>query len=140
MGTWNNRAGWQIYTGMNLLILAAALLLPSAAALNANEPLSMAVSPVQSFAPTNVTIRLHVQPDAVNRAVEVVDDSGEYYWSSSIQLDAADAPRTISFEVRDVPRGTYDVRATLISSARKAQAAVRQYVVVIDPAMTGATR
>ena len=124
---------------MRLLIFVAALLLPLAASLDANEPLSMAVSPLQSFAPTSLTIRLHVEPDAGNRALEVVAESGEYYRSSSIQLDGSEAPRTISFEFRDVPRGNYDVRGTLISSAGRARAAVRQHVIVIDPAITGAT-
>jgi len=93
----------------------------------------MAVSPLQSFAPANLTIRLHVEPDAANRALEVVAESGEYYRSSSIQLEGSDAPRTISFEFRDVPGGNYDVRGTLISSAGRTRAAVRQHVLVIDP-------
>jgi hypothetical protein len=125
---------------MRLQIFMAALLFPSAASLNATEPLSMAVSPLQSFAPTNLTIRLHVEPDAVNRALEVVAESGEYYRSSSVQLDGSDAPRTISFEFRDVPGGNYDVRGTLINSAGKARAAVRQHVHVLDPGFTGAAR
>jgi hypothetical protein len=121
------------------LQIFAALILSLAGSSNANEPLSMAVSPLQSFAPTNLTIRLHVEPDAVNRTLEVVAESGEYYRSSSIQLDGSEAPRTISFEFRNVPGGNYDVRGTLVSSAGKARAAVRQHVIVIDPAFTGAT-
>jgi len=62
---------------MRLQIFTAALLF-SSAALNATEPLTMAVSPLQSFAPTDLTIRLHVDPDAVNRALEVVAESREY--------------------------------------------------------------
>jgi hypothetical protein len=122
---------------MRLQILTAALLMSSAASLDATEALTMAVSPLQSFAPTNLTIRLRVEPDAVNRALEVVAESGEYYRSSSIQLDGSEAPRTISFEFRDVPGGNYDVRGTLISSAGKSRGAVRQHVVVIDRAVTG---
>lgn len=125
---------------MRLQIFAAALLLSLATSLNANEPFSMAVSPLQSFAPTNLTVRLHVDPDAANRALEVVADSAEYYRSSSIQLDGSGAPRTISFEFRDVPGGHYDVSGTLINTAGKARAAVRQHVTVMDPAVTGTTR
>ena len=119
------------------ILTAAAFLLSSAMALDANEPLSMAVSPAQSFAPTNLMIRLHVEPDRVNRALEVVAESGEYYRSSEIQLEGSEAPRTISFEFRNVPGGDYDVRGTLISSAGKARAAVRQHVIVIDAAGKG---
>lgn len=114
------------------ILTAAAFLLSSAMALDANEPLSMAVSPAQSFAPTNLMIRLHVEPNGVNRALEVVAESGQYYRSSKIQLEGSEAPRTISFEFRNVPGGDYDIRGTLISSAGKARAAVRQHAIVID--------
>ena len=124
---------------MRLQIFAAALFLSLVTSLNANEPVSIAVSPLQSFAPTNLMIRLHVVPDPANRALEVIAESGEYYRSSTIQLDGSDAPRTISFEFRDVPGGNYDVRGTLISSNGKARASVRQHVIVIDQAVTGAT-
>jgi hypothetical protein len=124
---------------MRLQMFTAALLFSSASSLDATVPLSMAVSPLQSFAPTNLTIRLQVEPDAVNRALEVVAESGEYYRGSSIQLDGTEAPRTISFEFRDVPGGNYDVRGTLISSAGKTRAAVRQHAVVVDAGVTGAT-
>jgi hypothetical protein len=124
---------------MRLQIFAAALLLSSSVSLDANDPLSMTVSPAQSFAPTNLTIRVRVEPDDINRALEVVAESGEYYRSSSIQLDGLEAPRTISFEFRNVPGGNYDVHGSLITSAGKQRAAIHQHVIVIDPAATGTT-
>ena len=102
--------------------------------ISANEPLTMAVSPVQSFAPTNLTIRVHVEPDRGNRALEVVAESGEYYRSSRIQLDGADTPRTISFEIRNLPGGDYDIRGALIDSAGHERAAVRKQVIVLPSA------
>jgi len=138
-GAWNKRTGWRIYACMRLHVFAAALFLSLATSLNATEPLSMAVSPLQSFAPTNLTIRLRVAPDDANRALEVAAESGDYYRSSSIELDGSEAPRTISFEFRDVPGGDYDVRGTLISSGGTARAAVRQHVIVIDQVVAGAT-
>ena len=66
------------------------------------------LSPVQSFAPTNLTIRVHVEPDAGKLAFEVVAESGEYYRSSRIQLDGADAPHVISLEIRNLPNGDDD--------------------------------
>lgn len=102
---------------MRLHIFAFALFLSSAVSINANEPLTMNVSPLQSFAPTNLTIRVQVEPDAGNRALEVIADSGEYYRSSRIQLDGADAPRTISLEIRNLPGGDYDVRELLSTAS-----------------------
>jgi hypothetical protein len=117
---------------MRVHMLAAAFLLASAAAPDASELLSMAVSPAQSFAPTTLTIRLRVEPDAVNRGLDVIVESGEYYRSSRIQLDGSEAPRTVSVVFRDVPGGEYDVRATLLGNTGKARAAVRQHVTVMD--------
>ena len=94
----------------------------------------MAVSPVQSFAPTNLTIRIHVETDAGNRALEVVADSGNYYRSSRMQLEGAEAPRTISLEFRNLPGGDYDVRGVLIDIAGHERAAVRKPVVVLQSA------
>lgn len=115
-------------------MFAAAFLLAGTMAIDASQPLSVAVSPAHSFAPANLIVRIHVEPDRLNRALEVVAESGAYYRSSRIELDGADAPRTIAFEYRDLPGGDYDVRGTLISSTGKIRAAVHQQVIVIDSA------
>lgn len=120
---------------MRVHVLVFALFLVSAVSVNAGQPLTMAVSPVQSFAPTNLTIRVHVEPDAGNRALEVVAESGEYYRSSLIQLDGDEAPRTIFLEMRNLPVGEYDVRGTLINSAGRERSAVHKQVLVV--ALTG---
>jgi hypothetical protein len=119
---------------MRVHIVAAALFLSSAVFVTAKDPLTMAVSPVQSFAPTNLTIRVHLAPDADNRTLEVVAESGEYYRSSRIQLDGADAPRTISVEIRNLPGGDYDVRSALINRVGRERAAVRTQIVVLGSA------
>ena len=119
---------------MRVQIFASALLLSSAVSINATEPLTMAVSPAQSFAPTNLTIRVRVAPDAGNRGLEVVAESSDYYRSSRIQLDGAEAPRTISVEIRNLPGGDYDVRGALIDSAGRERAAVRKQVIVLRSA------
>jgi hypothetical protein len=121
---------------MRVHVFAFALFLVSAVSVTAGQPLTMAVSPVQSFAPTNLTIRVHVEPDAGNRALEVVAESGEYYRSSLIQLDGDEAPRTILLEMRNLPVGDYDVRGTLINSAGRERSAVHKQVVVV--ALAGA--
>jgi len=119
---------------MRVHIVAAALFLSSAVFVTAKDPLTMVVAPVQSFAPTNLTIRVHVEPDADNRTLEVVAESGEYYRSSRIQLDGADAPRTISLEIRNLPGGDYDVRSALINRVGRERAAVRTQIVVLGSA------
>lgn len=116
---------------MQVRFFAFALLVSSAVLVNATERLTIAVSPVQSFAPTNLTIRVQVQPDGDNRALEVVAESGAYYRSSRIQLDGADAPRTISLEIRNLPGGDYEVRGALIDGSGRERAVTRRQVVVL---------
>jgi hypothetical protein len=87
-----------------------------------------------SFAPTNLTVRVHVTPDAANRALEVTADSDTYYRSSRIQLDGQHASTTMVLEFRNVPGGDYDVRATLIDSAGQRRADVHKQVQVIPSA------
>jgi hypothetical protein len=121
---------------MSVRLFASALFLSSAVSINANDPLTIAVSPAQSFAPTNLAIRVHVQPDPDNRALEVIAESGEYYRSSRILLDGAEAPRTITLEIRNLPSGDYDVRGTLINSAGRERSAVHTQVIVLGTAGT----
>jgi len=117
---------------MRLNILAAALFFSSAASVTASNPLTMTVSPTHSFAPTTLTIRLQVEPDADNRELEIVAESSAYYRSSRLPLDGASAPRTTSLEIRNLPGGNYEVRGVLIDSAGRRRAAVRTEVVVLE--------
>jgi hypothetical protein len=130
-----NEGAGEFTTCMKAHIFASALFLSSTLSVNANEPLTMDVSPARSFAPTTLTIRVHVEPDAGNRALEVVAESGEYYRSSHIQLDGVDAPPTISLEMRNLPGGDYEVRGVLIDSAGH-ERSVRKEVIVLGLAGT----
>jgi hypothetical protein len=56
---------------MKLRILAVTLLLSSTASLVAGERLTMRVSPARSFAPSNLTVQIHLEPNADNRVLEV---------------------------------------------------------------------
>jgi hypothetical protein len=119
---------------MRLRLGVCGLLLSVASTVNSAERLRIAVSPVASFAPTNLTVQIHVTPDAANRALEVTADSHSYYRSSRIQLDGQDARTTMVLEFRNVPGGDYDVRATLIDSDGQERAFAHQLVKVIPSA------
>jgi len=117
---------------MRLHILAAALLFWSAVSVTATNPLTITVSPAQSFAPTSLTVRVQVEPDADNRELEVVAESSAYYRSSRLPLEGVSAPRTTSLEIRNLPGGNYEVRGVLIDSAGHRRAAVRTEVVILE--------
>ena len=119
---------------MGVQLCACWLMLAAATPADVGERLTMAVSPVQSFAPTTLTVRVHVKPDAENRALEIVAESGNYYRSSRIQLDGNEAPRTIVVELRSLPGGDYEVRGALVDGSGRARGLVRKQVIVIGSA------
>ena len=119
---------------MSVQLWVCWLMLAAAAPADAGERLTMAVSPAQSFAPTTVTVRVHIKPDPENRTLEVVADSGDYYRSSRMQLDGQEAPHTIVVELRSLPGGDYEIRGALIDGSGRARALVRKQVIVIGPA------
>jgi hypothetical protein len=115
---------------MTVQLCACGFLLSTALIVNAAERITIAVSPLQSIAPTNVSVRVRVMPDADNRGLELSADSGEYYRSSWIQLDGKEAPQTITKEFQDLPGGYYEIRAALFDSAGRPRAVTRQQVTV----------
>ena len=119
---------------MNIQAFAWGVFLSAAITVNAGEWLTIAASPPQSFAPTNLMVQVHVTPDDANRALEVSADSGEYYRSSRIQLDGKDAPQTITMEFQGLPGGAYEIRGALIDSAGHARAFARMQVTVLPSA------
>jgi hypothetical protein len=91
-------------------------LLSSAVSAGPIERLTLAASPVSSFAPANLVVRVHVAPDPANRSLEVIAESSDYFRSSRMQLDGEDAPKTITLEFRGLPQGDYAVRGRLIAA------------------------
>ena len=72
-------------------LCACGFLLSTALIVSAAERITIAVSPLQSMAPTNVRVRVHVTPDADNRVLELSADSGGYYRSNPPLRRASDA-------------------------------------------------
>ena len=103
----------------------------------AKEALSIRVSPATAFAPANLVVRTSIDPDAANRAVEIVADSGEFYRSSLVPLDGERAPKTSTLEFRGCPPGQYEVIAGLIGVDGRARAIARAHVNVVE---SGASR
>jgi hypothetical protein len=102
------------------------------APLGAIEPIALKVSPSVSFAPANLIVRAMVEASADNRAVLLEADSESFYRSSEIPLDGDRAPRTNTFEFRNLPKGTYEIKATLLGPGGESRGMVRQQINVIE--------
>jgi len=98
----------------------------------AKEPLSIRVSPAVSFAPASLVIVTRIDPDADNRAVEIVADSDEFYRSSTVQLEGGLAPKATRFEFRSVPPGDYEITASVLGTNGQPRAIVHTHAQVIE--------
>ena len=114
------------------VILCGLLLTASALSVGAVEKFTMKASPEVSFAPARLTVRTMVEPDADNRALEVVIDSPDFYRSSLIQLEGDQAPRTSIVEFRGVPGGSYEISARLLGQGGESRAFTRRQVDVLS--------
>src|SRR5688500_17497317 len=98
----------------------------------AKAPLAIRVTPAYAFAPANLVIRTSVEPNAENRSIEVVADSGSFYRSSMMPLEGDGSARTTTFQFRSVPPGEYEVTATVFGPDGRARAISRAHVNVLD--------
>jgi hypothetical protein len=115
---------------MRVTLMFAVLSL-STISVNGGEHVRVAVSPLISFAPSNVRIQVRMVPSDDNRSLEVVAESGEFYRSSQVQLEGATAPAAMLFEFRDLPGGDYHVYGILTDSAGGQRAIAHQTLKVL---------
>ena len=99
---------------------------------DAHERLTLHVTPLESFAPARLFIRITVDPSAENRGLEVEAVSERFYRSSFVQLDGDRGPRTTSLEWPSVPGGTYEINAAVTDDDGRRLEVARKEVVVID--------
>ena len=98
----------------------------------AGDPVSIRVNPSVSIAPTMLAISVRVAPQAGNRALEVVLDSGDFYRLSRVQLEGDRAPIVNTMRVASVPAGDYEVTATVIGADGKRGSLARTHVEVMS--------
>jgi hypothetical protein len=96
------------------------------------EQLRLAVSPLQSFAPSTLNIRARVVPHADNRALTIIAESEDFYRSSDVPLEGDHAPATIMIQFRGLPSGEYRVSGVVTDSMGRRRAIADQQVRVIS--------
>ena len=79
----------------------------------AEKRLRIDVMPRFSSAPGAFRVRAIVSPEQKNRSLEVVADSPNYYRSSTIALDGANAAAVTEMFLHNLPAGSYQVTVTL---------------------------
>ena len=115
-----------------LLVVLGGFLL-TAGSIAAGERLTVE-APAVMLAPGRLVVETRVEPDPSNKSIQVTAESPEFYRSSELQLEGPTAPRTNTFEFRDLPIGTYEIRALLLDSKGERRAMVVRSLDVISHA------
>lgn len=106
------------------------VLVATVLSLHAAPPLTMHVSPRLARAPATVAIYVSFEADVTDYAVEFVLESPAFYRSSRVSLDEHSGPLTRICEFRNVPSGTYEVRAAVLDGSGRPRAAAHQPLIV----------
>jgi hypothetical protein len=116
---------------MSMKTLLGGVLLTAALPVAASDALRLKVSPEMSMEPAWITVQVLIEPDADNRAIDVVAESEDYFRSSRLQLDGENASRVTVFQYKDLPAGEYEVRGVLIGRDGSSRAVVRRAFTVM---------
>ncbi len=94
------------------LMLAAGVLTGSMH-LSADEAVSITVRPAVAHVKGNAQVKVLVARHERNRSLVWEVDGPNYYRSSAMDLDGASSPRSYFFMMRDLPAGSFEVRASV---------------------------
>jgi hypothetical protein len=115
-----------------LLVVSGALILTVVTS-GAQERLTLQ-APTVMLAPGHLVVETLVEPDPSNGSIRVTAESAALYRSSEVALDGDSAPRRATFEFRDLPTGTYEIRALLLDAEGGQRAVVVRRLDVISRA------
>jgi hypothetical protein len=100
-------------TRLMLAVFTVIGMLGASGTTDANEKLTLRVTPNVSSAPSTVIVRATVAKNSDNRWLHIEADSGEFFRSSEIQLDGDRAPLVTEIRLPNLPGGEYTVVAVL---------------------------
>jgi hypothetical protein len=83
--------------------------------------------------PATVRITVAVEPNADNRALRIEADGDRLFRSSEVILEGENGKRIHTLEFKNLPAGSYTIRAAVLSSA-EVRGAAEEFLVVGDPA------
>jgi hypothetical protein len=97
-------------------VIIGVFLLAALSRTDGAEPLRLHVTPAASIAPGFVRVKASIEADSDNRYLEIVAVSQDFYRSSEVQIDGAQAPRLSEFRFNNLPAGDYEFTAILIGT------------------------
>jgi hypothetical protein len=77
------------------------------------------VSPHVSTAPANIRVVAYVEPNELNRGLQVTADSGSFYRSSFTPMEGLDAAEVTETTLKNLPGGQYEIAVALVDARGK---------------------
>ena len=113
-----------------LVLIAVTALLGATPGNATDNRLRIEVSPRISNAPAQVRVRAIVAPNAENRGLRIVADSGDYFRSSYVTLEGDHAALVTETSFKNLPGGEYEISVTLVDTQGHATSMDRRSVMV----------
>jgi len=118
--------------GLSKLLMLSAAICLNQAWVNAGEQLvKVRVGSHSLFAPADLLIYVTVEKNSENRLLRVSAESDEFFRSSEVQLEGEESARIVILHFRDMPSGSYDVKADVVGSNGRRRGAARCPVTVL---------
>jgi len=82
-----------------------------------------------------VVIQIQIAPHSDNRLLKVSAVSDLFSWHGEQRLDGTASPRSVTFEVRQLPAGEYCVKGEILDPAGRSRGMVSKRVTVLPRGM-----
>jgi hypothetical protein len=105
----------RLHTRFIASILTAFAVAATAVAVHAHETVQIRLRGYYYSEPANVQITIAVEPEANNRTLRVEADGDAMFRSSEVPLNSDDRQRLYTLEFKNLPAGTYTLRAEVLS-------------------------
>ena len=112
------------------LVLAAALLGAGAIRSHAADLVEIRVNGHYFSEPATVQVLVTVEPDRDNRTLRIEADGDRLFRSSEVNLDGLSEKRLHTVEFKNLPAGSYELRAEVMSAKSVRGMAVQELMVM----------
>ena len=102
-----------------VFVIAVVALLASTRGHAHEARLRIDVTPRISTAPATIRVRSIVEPNVMNRALEVAADSGDFYTRSYVPISGLDAAEVTDTMLKNLPGGDYEISVALVDAEGK---------------------
>ena len=99
------------------LIVAAAILVGAAVPSNATDRVAIRLNGYYFFEPATVRLVVTVEPDKANRLLRIQADGDQFFRSTELSLEGLAEKRIHTVEFKNLPAGSYAVRAEVLSAS-----------------------